>query len=99
MTWIPSVTLADVLAPYPRVDLIDLNVQGAEYEVLASAIDLVNTRVRRLHIGTHSPQIEQQLRELLSAHNWQKIIDYPGQSTTQTPSTVRFNSVTVFKRG
>jgi FkbM family methyltransferase len=85
VTWIPSVTLADVLAPYPRVDLIDLDVQGAEYEVLASAIVLVNTRVRRLHIGTHSPQIEQQLRELLSAHNWQKINDYPGQSTTQTP--------------
>jgi FkbM family methyltransferase len=85
VTWIPCVTLADVIAPYPRVDLIDLDVQGAEYDVLASAIDLVNKRVRRLHIGTHSPQIEQQLRQLFTAHNWQKVNDYPGQATSQTP--------------
>jgi FkbM family methyltransferase len=85
VTWIPCVTLADVLGPYPRVDLIDLDVQGAEYEVLASAIDLVNKRVRRLHIGTHSAEIEQQLRDLLSTNDWQKINDYPAQSTTETP--------------
>jgi FkbM family methyltransferase len=84
-TWIPCVTLADVLAPYPRVDLLDLDVQGEEYDVLASAIDLVDERVRRLHIGTHSAQVEQQLRQLLSAHSWQNINDYSGQSTTQTP--------------
>jgi FkbM family methyltransferase len=84
-TWIPCVTLAEVLAPYARVDLLDLDVQGEEYDVLASAIDLVDERVRRLHIGTHSPQVEQQLRQLLSAHSWQNINDYPGQSTTQTP--------------
>jgi len=85
VTWIPCVTLADVIAPYPRVDLIDLDVQGAEYEVLASAIDLVNKRVRRLHIGTHSSRIEEQLRHLFTAHNWQMVNDYPGQSTSQTP--------------
>ena len=85
VVWIPCVTLTDVLAPHRRVDLIDLDLQGAEYDVLASAIDLVNERVRRLHIGTHSPQIEQQLRELLSSHGWQKINDYPGQTTAQTP--------------
>jgi FkbM family methyltransferase len=85
VVWTPCVTLADLLAPYPRVDLIDLDVQGAEYDVLASAIDVLDQRVRRLHIGTHSPQIEQQLRELLSAHGWQSVNDYPGQSTAQTP--------------
>jgi FkbM family methyltransferase len=85
VTWIPCVTLADVIAPYPKVDLIDLDVQGAEYEVLASAIDLVNKRVRRLHIGTHSPEIEEQLRQLFTRHNWQMVNDYPCQSASQTP--------------
>jgi FkbM family methyltransferase len=85
ITWIPCVTLADVLSPYPRVDLIDLDVQGAEYDVLASAIDLLNKRVRRLHIGTHSTEIEQQLRQLLTAHRWEKLNDYPSQSTSETP--------------
>jgi FkbM family methyltransferase len=91
VTWIPCVTLADVLSAYTRVDLIDLDVQGAEYDVLASAIDLVNKRVRRLHIGTHSPQIEQQLRQLLHAHRWEKLNDYPGQTTSETPyGTIQF---------
>ena len=85
VVWTPCVTLADILAPYPRVDLIDLDVQGAEFDVLASAIDLIDQRVRRLHIGTHSPQLEEQLRQLFSAHGWQNINDYPGQSTAQTP--------------
>ena len=85
VAWIPCVTLAEVLAPYPRVDLIDLDVQGAEYDVLAAAIDLVDERVRRLHIGTHSRQIEERLRELMSSHSWENINDYPGQSTAQTP--------------
>lgn len=84
VTWVPCVTLADVIAPYPKVDLIDLDVQGAEYDVLASAIDLLNERVRRIHIGTHSQAIEEQLRRLFAAHKWQAVNDYPGQSTSQT---------------
>lgn len=84
VTWIPCVTLADVIAPYPKVDLIDLDVQGAEYEVLASAIDLLNERVRRIHIGTHSPEIEEQLRQLFTAQKWEVVNDYPGQATSQT---------------
>ena len=85
VTWVPCVTLADVLAPYPKVDLIDVDIQGAEYEVLASAIRLLNERVRRLHIGTHSPEIEQQLRQLFSANRWENLNDYPCQSSATTP--------------
>lgn len=84
VTWIPCVTLADVIAPYPKVDLIDLDIQGAEYDVLASAIELVNKRVLRLHIGTHSPQVEEQLRQLFTTHKWQLVHDYPCQTTSET---------------
>jgi FkbM family methyltransferase len=83
--WVPCVTLAELLAPYPEVDLIDLDVQGSEFDVLEPAIELLTERVRRVHIGTHSAQIEEALRELFSAAGWQKLNDYPGQSRAQTP--------------
>src|SRR6185503_6936522 len=50
--WVPCVTLVELLAPYPKVDLIDLDVQGSEFDVLAPAIELLNERVHRIHIGT-----------------------------------------------
>jgi FkbM family methyltransferase len=85
VTWIPSMSLADLLAAYPRVDLIDMDIQGAELELLTSAIDLVTERVRRLHIGTHSPAIEEGLRRLFIAEGWQSLNDYRGKSRIATP--------------
>ena len=65
--WVPCVTLSELLAPYSEVDLIHLDVQGSEFDVLAPAIALLNERVRRIHVGTHSTQIEEALRKLFSA--------------------------------
>jgi len=85
LLWVPCVTLTELLAPYPEVDLIDLDVQGSEFDVLAPAIGLLNERVRRIHIGTHSTQIEEDLRQLFSAAGWEKLNDYPCQSRVPTP--------------
>ncbi len=83
--WVPCVTLAELLAPYPKVDLIDLDVQGSEFDVLAPAIESLNERVRRIHIGTHAAEIEESLRELFRAAGWTKLNDYPCQSRVATP--------------
>jgi FkbM family methyltransferase len=85
LLWVPCVTLAELLAPYPKVDLIDLDVQGSEFDVLAPAIELLNERVHRIHIGTHAAEIEESLRELFSAAGWTKVNDYPCQSRVPTP--------------
>ena len=85
LLWVTCVTLAELLAPYPKVDLIDLDVQGSEFEVLAPAIELLNERVRRIHIGTHSAQFEEALRDLFGAAGWTKLNDYPCQSRVPTP--------------
>jgi len=83
--WVPRVTLKELLAPHPHVDLIDIDVQGCEVEVLESAMDLLNERVRRIHIGTHSAQIEEELRSLFSGFGWEKRNDYPCLSQALTP--------------
>jgi FkbM family methyltransferase len=57
------------------VDLIHLDVQGAEYDVLQAAATQVNDKVRRVHIATHSKEIEKELREMLSNLGWKNIHD------------------------
>jgi len=83
--WAPRVTLVDLLAPYPRVDLVDVDVQGLELSILEPAIDDLNARVRRLHIGTHSLSVERGLRVLFGRNGWAKVYDYPSHSHSTTP--------------
>jgi FkbM family methyltransferase len=83
--WVPCVTLAELISPYPYIDLLDIDIQGHEYDVLASSIDLLTERVRRIHIGTHSRQIEHDLRALFAKRGWKNLNDYPSQSRVETP--------------
>lgn len=82
---VPAVTLEALLAPLERVDLIDMDIQGAELEVLAAAVDAVTAKVHRLHVGTHLDTIEADLRILLGGAGWTCINDYPCQKTVLTP--------------
>ena len=83
--WVDGVSLQSVLARYERVDLIDLDVQGAEFDVLFAAADELNRRVRRVHIGTHGAGIEEDLRFLFTVHGWTCITDYGCGTTADTP--------------
>jgi FkbM family methyltransferase len=80
-----SYLLTDILPETDRIDLIDLDVQGEELRIIASAIEALNQRVARLRIGTHSHEIEMGLRELLSRHGWECKTDYPCAQTNETP--------------
>ena len=82
---VPSFLIADILPDTNRIDLIDLDVQGEEPNVIASSIDELDRRVVRLHIGTHSLEIEQSLRDLLHQHGWRCTADCAGGQTNQTP--------------
>jgi FkbM family methyltransferase len=85
VSWVPMVTLWELIADETYVDLLDLDVQGLELEVLEAAEALVDHRVRRVHIGTHSREIEDGLRTLFRRLNWRCLHDYPGVAVAQTP--------------
>ena len=51
----------------------------------AETIEETTQKVKRLHIGTHSKQIEVGLRDVLRKHHWECLADYAGGSTNQTP--------------
>jgi hypothetical protein len=70
------VTLDQLLADVPGVvDLIDLDVQGAEADVLEPATSL--ERVRRVHVETHNRGVEGRLRRLFRRLGWECVNDYP----------------------
>jgi FkbM family methyltransferase len=82
---IPGVTLGSLLKDLKRVDLVDMDIEGQELPAIRSSIDELDMQVKRLHIGTHSKEIEDGLRQLLSAHGWQCLRDYPLFSKCETP--------------
>lgn len=74
-----------IVERYPLIDLIDLDVQGEEFSVIYGAMERMNARVKRLHIGTHGREIEANLRLLLAANGWECLRDYPCNATSATP--------------
>ena len=87
---VPAYSLQTVCAPHPFIDLVDIDVQGAEYEVLAGSFKTVSFKIGVIHIGTHSEEIEQALKTLLSDRGWLKAFDYPCHRVVGT----RFGEVT-----
>jgi FkbM family methyltransferase len=80
-----AISLQTLLGNIERVDLIDMDIQGAEFYVVAAAIDVVNAKVRRMHIETHSKGIEDDLRPLLVSQGWECLNDYTCYSGSETP--------------
>jgi FkbM family methyltransferase len=80
-----ALSLGDILGVCGRVDLADLDLQGAELKVLDAAIEPVNAQIRKLHIGTHGGSIEAGLRSLMSTNRWECLSDWPGGRTNETP--------------
>lgn len=66
-------------------DLIDFDIQGEELKVISCAIEEIPRKAKRLHIGTHSEEIEAGLRRVLRKYQWECLADYPCGSTNQTP--------------
>jgi FkbM family methyltransferase len=82
---VPSVTLASLLEGLGQVDLIDMDIERQELPVIRSTIETLDDQVKRMHIGTHGKEIEDELRRLLFAHGWSCWADYSLFSTSETP--------------
>ncbi|GJG89162.1 hypothetical protein tb265_43430 [Gemmatimonadetes bacterium T265] len=67
---VPSLSIPTVLRDFARVDLVHIDIQGHEYDVVASARGVLRQKVHRLVIGTHGRDIEAQLRDELGANGW-----------------------------
>lgn len=82
---VPIVTLEQVLRDEDHVDLIDMDIQGEERRVVATNVDLLSERAKKLHIGTHDRDIDQGLLTVLSNAGWICRRAYLWNSKADTP--------------
>jgi FkbM family methyltransferase len=82
---VARITLNELLGEHELVDFIHMDVQGQELPAVRASIDLLDEKVKYLHIGTHSREIETELREILGRHRWTCHADWPGNQEQRTP--------------
>jgi FkbM family methyltransferase len=82
---VPAYSFKTVCATHQYIDLVDIDVQGAEYDILAGSFEAVSWKIGVVHIGTHSKDVETSLTKLFSAMGWLNAFTYPSHSTVQTP--------------
>lgn len=68
--FVSAFRLADLLAPLPKVDFMDVDIQHAEIHVVPPALDLLRRKVGLLSIGTHTKDIHLRLLGLFRDAGW-----------------------------
>lgn len=82
---VSAVTVADLLGPFDRVDYIEADLQCSEIVVFPPAIELMNRKVRRVHLGTHHPEQHRFLQGMFEQHGWQVLFSFLPCHTYRTP--------------
>ncbi len=70
MEQVPSISLQTLLADLPVVDILHCDIQGMEAEVFRAGQAVVDARVRRVVIGTHSRKVEAELLDIFAGLHW-----------------------------
>jgi len=93
---VPAVRLGDLLTE--PIDFLDIDIQGAELDVVFSCIDAMDEFVKLAHIGTHSAQVDARLAHIFHLHGWKPRRIFSCGASTR-PRTGPFNSSTASKAG
>ncbi len=74
---LPMVSLAEIVAPYSRIDLLHIDIQGGEADLVSACLPTIAEKVAYMVIGTHSRQIEGRLCETLLQAGWRLEMERP----------------------
>ena len=76
---VAAFSMADVIDRLSGpIDFLHMDVQGAEYDVLPPAMDLVGHRVRAIMIGTHiSGDRHDELARSFRQRGWKEVMNFP----------------------
>ncbi|MBT3534997.1 MAG: hypothetical protein HN478_14030 [Rhodospirillaceae bacterium] len=83
--FVSSVPLKDILQPFDYVDLMDVDIQGAERFVLPGSMAAINKKVRRIHLATHGDDLHKDMWDLFFEHGWMCETDFAPDSHHQSP--------------
>jgi len=95
----PSVTLTGLVEYETPLDYLHMDIQGAEAEFLSSAPHLLEAHVKMVNIGTHSFEIERNLRALFDGLGWSNVLDVELFSTRPLRINGQLTSPTKFGDG
>lgn len=85
MFWtVRGCSVQTVFANHDQIDLVDIDIQGVEYDILAPSFDTLNSKVSVVHIGTHSRDVEKSLTKVFRANGWRNVFSYPSHSEAET---------------
>ena len=82
--FVNAVPLNDLLRPVPHVDLLDMDIQGAEVEVLRPAMAAIDEKVKRVHIGTHGQDLHEATTALFAECGWNRVFDFAPKTIHRT---------------
>ena len=68
---VSALTVADILAPFDRVDYLEVDIQSSEGVALPPAMDALSKTVRWLHLGTHGGELHRAMATLFANCGWQ----------------------------
>lgn len=75
---IPMISMAEMLADTPRLDLLHIDIQGGEVSLISSSIEVLNEKVAYIVVGTHSRSIDGKIIDILNdAGQWTLEIERP----------------------
>ena len=74
-----TLTIETLLKNIPIVDLLNMDIQGSEYISIHKNLEVINTKVKKLYVSTHSPVIDNLLYSMMASQNWKCTHAYPFQ--------------------
>jgi FkbM family methyltransferase len=80
---VPAIRLDSLLTE--TIDFIDMDIQGAEMDVIFSCIDALDKFVKMVHIGSHSLAIDSRLSHIFHLYGWRPRRIFSCGSVNQTP--------------
>ena len=84
--FVNTLPLRDILQPLRTVDLMDIDIQGAEAWCLPPAMEMLDRKVKRIHLATHAAEIHSALWDRFFEHEWLCEFDFAPSSHHQTPT-------------
>jgi FkbM family methyltransferase len=84
-TEVDAVSLDSLLKNLNEVDLIDMDVQGAELQILSAASGDLEKKVKRIRVETHNAKLHEGIMKLLRDRGWKLHCNYAGNTADRTP--------------
>jgi FkbM family methyltransferase len=77
VTKLRAIPAADVIRHYPLIDALHMDIQGEELRVVPSIMELAGKNVRRMHVETHTREIDEALPTVFREHGWIPRFQFP----------------------